>query len=92
MHENNIINEPNEMELEVIQEYKDNERLVEPFFPLITYDMVQVGYPYPDHGVMVARSYRGTDIENKLLDGGGMWCKVDDVKKLLNEKDDSKTL
>lgn len=91
-HENNETVELDDDHLKIIEEYKENNRLVEPFFPLITYDMVQSGYPYPNHGVMVARSYRGTNIENKLMDGGGMWCKVEDVKKLLNDKENIKTV
>ena len=92
MHKNNETIELVDWEIEFIDEFKTNGHIVEPFFPICTYDMVQSGYPYPDHGVMVARSSGGTDSNNKLIEGNGMWCKVEDVKKLLYEKDNIKTL
>jgi hypothetical protein len=92
MHKDNEIVELNDWEIELINEFKNEDMIAKPFFPLTTYDMVQVEYPYPDHGVMVARSSAGTDINNKLMEGSGMWCKVEDIKKLLNEKDNIKTL
>lgn len=85
MYEDNIIHEPDKSDIELIKEYKDNGRIVEDFFPLMTYDMVQSGYPRTDHGIMVSRPWGGTNEKNELIDGGGMWCKVEDVLKLIND-------
>jgi len=52
------------------------------YFPLDTYDMVQTGYPMPDHGVMLHRPFGGTDEKGNLMSPHGMWCKREDVEKL----------
>jgi hypothetical protein len=85
---NNIINEESQNTIEMVEAYKKSGKIKKPFFPLATYDMVQCGYPRPDHGEMVARLWGGTDEKGNLLSPKGMWCKVDDVKKLLSENID----
>jgi hypothetical protein len=69
--------------LDIISDYKQKGKLHPDFLPVTTYDMVQCGYPRSDHGEMIARDWDGTDGEGKLLPSNGMWCKVEDVKKLL---------
>jgi hypothetical protein len=51
--------------------------------PFTVYDMVQTGYPLPDHGEMIPRFYGSMD-EEKMHPPEGMWCKVDDVRKYLD--------
>ncbi len=85
MYEDNTIMESDESELETLKEFSNNCKLFKNFFPLMTYDMVQCGYPYSNHGIMVARAYGGTNEEHELIDGNGMWCKVSDVKKYLEQ-------
>lgn len=80
----NCIIELDEYDIDIINKYRDNDKLHPDFLPMTTYDMIQAGFPYPDHGVMVARNYGGgTDEEERLLPSKGMWCKVEDVMKLL---------
>jgi hypothetical protein len=81
--DNFIAKELDENDLEVIQGFRDNGKLHPDWLPFVTYDLVQMGYPYADHGGMVARDYGGTDEEHRLLPSTGMWCKVEDVLKLL---------
>lgn len=71
------------MALEVISEYTEKGKLHPDFLPFTTYDMVQCGYPIPNHGVMIARAYGGSNAEDQLLPSTGMWCKVEDIKHLL---------
>lgn len=82
MEENKII-ELDEDQSEIISEYKEEGKLHPDFLPFTTYDMVQCGYPSPDHGEMIARAYGGTDAEDRLLPSNGMWCKVEDIKHIL---------
>lgn len=82
---NNKIVELDEDYLRIIAEYTKANKLHPDFLPFTTYDMVQQGYPVPNEGVMVARAYGGTDGENRLLPSTGMWCKVEDVKRLLKK-------
>jgi hypothetical protein len=56
--------------------------------PFNVYDMVQGGYPYPDHGTMVARDFGGTDKEGKVLPPKGMWCKVEDAMAKIDALED----
>lgn len=58
------------------------------YIPITTYDMVQTGYPSPDHGEMVPR-YSGDLIEPQISMGPshGMWCKVEDVVALIEKID-----
>ena len=53
------------------------------WIPFDCYDMVQCGYPLPDHGEMVLRPDGGTNEKEELLPSNGMWCKVKDVLELL---------
>jgi hypothetical protein len=55
------------------------------WLPIEVYDLVQCGYPYPDHGEMIHRVDGGTDVDGNLLPPTGMWCKVSDVRKLLED-------
>ena len=82
----NKTTEPDDEHLKVITEFKEKGKLATPFFPLLTYDMVQSGYPRSDHGNMVARVWSGTNGDGNLLDGDGMWCKVSKVKELYGWK------
>jgi len=69
----------------IISDYKQKGKLHPDFLPVTTYDMVQCGYPQDDHGEMIARDWGGTDGEGKLLPSNGMWCKVEDIRKLLSK-------
>jgi hypothetical protein len=71
--------------LDIISDYKAKGKLHPEFLPVTTYDMVQCGYPLPTEGIMIARDWGGTDAEDKLLPSTGMWCKVEDVRKLLEK-------
>jgi hypothetical protein len=87
MAQDNYINTTHlEGDLEVVEDFRKHGRLLPDFFPVVTYDMVQCGYPRPDHGEMVPRVYGGTDKDGKMFSPDGMWCKVEDVKKLLQSK------
>lgn len=55
------------------------------WLPVETYDMVQCGYPYPNHGEMIHRADGGTNEKNELLPATGMWCKVTDAMKLITK-------
>ena len=84
--QNNFIGKELDKEvLDIINEYKNKNKLAEGWLPFTTYDMVQCGYPREDHGEMIARDWGGTDGEGRLLPPNGMWCKVEDVKKLLSQ-------
>ena len=53
--------------------------------PFETYDMIQCGYPLPDHGEMIIRTTSGTNKRGEWLPPNGMWCKVKDVMKIINK-------
>lgn len=53
------------------------------WLPFETYDLVQCGYPYPDHGEMIIRTSGGTNVAGELLPPKGMWVKAADVIKYL---------
>lgn len=74
-----------EGELDIITEYRESNKLASNWHEFRTFDMVQSGYPWPDHGAMIERFYGGTDGEGKLIPGNGMWVKLEDVLKYLNE-------
>ena len=80
----NLINEPSKYDLEMVESYRQENKLAADFFPLVTYDLVQTGYPTPTHGVMVGRAYGGTNDAGELLSGTGEFCKVEDVRALLS--------
>lgn len=69
--------------LEVIKKFTENKELHPDFLPFTTYDMAQSGYP-KEKGVMIAKPYGGIDANGKLLPSRGMWCKVEDVLKIIN--------
>lgn len=85
MYKDNLVNEACQNDLDIIKEYTESDKLEEPFFPLMTYDMVQLGYPLPDHGEMVARPWHGTNENGQLIHGNGMWCKTEDIKEYLKK-------
>ena len=80
--EDNLTKELDQEEIDIINEYRKNKKLKHGFLPFITYDMIQSGYPRPNHGIMVARAWGGTDVNDHLLPANGKWCKVEDIKKL----------
>jgi hypothetical protein len=81
--ENNFIGDEITQEMaDLIKEYADKDKLHPDWLPMPTYDMVQTGYP-TDHGEMVVRPWAGTDEQGRLLPGQGMWCKVEDVRKFI---------
>jgi hypothetical protein len=53
------------------------------FLPMTTYDMVQSGYPEPDHGEMVVRVHGGYDEDGVLQPSHGMWIKREDFLTFL---------
>lgn len=73
--------------LDIISEYRQTGKLHPEYLSITTYDMVQCGYPREDHGEMIARNWGGTDSEGRLLPSNGMWCKVEDIKHLLENND-----
>lgn len=83
--ENNYITELTKDDFGIIEEYRQKNKIHPDFLPFVTYDMVQCGYPTANHGEMIARNWGGSDKEGKLLPSKGMWCKVDDVKKLFEQ-------
>ena len=87
MFQNNFISEEDPHTLALVEDYKKKGKIKEPFFPLPTYDMVQAGYPIPDHGVMVRHYYGGTDENGDMMSPKGMWCKVEDVKNFLKKEE-----
>lgn len=56
----------------------------EDYLPFTVYDMVQCGYPLPNHGEMIPRFGGYTDDNGKVHQPDGMWCKVEDVVAYLN--------
>lgn len=82
--EDNITIELDQESLDIIEEFKEKNKLHSTWLPFTTYDMVQTGYPRPDHGTMIARDWSGTDENGNLLPSDGMWCKVEDVKKYID--------
>ncbi len=63
------------LDLKIRQSYKK----AEGWIPFETYDLVQCGYPYPNHGEMIIRTDGGTNEKDELLPSTGKWCKVEDV-------------
>jgi len=57
------------------------------WLPFETYDLVQCGYPLPDHGEMILRPDGGVNENGELLPARGMWCKVEDIMKLLSKEE-----
>lgn len=80
---NKIEKEIEKDEIELIEKYRKEWKLHPDFLPFTTYDLVQMGYPVPNYGAMVARAYSGTDFDGLLLPGGGMWVKAEEVNKLI---------
>lgn len=73
-------------EMEIVEEYTQKKLLHPDFLPFPTYNMVQSGYPRPDHGVMVPSLWGGTDENGFLIPGSGKYCKVSDVLPLIKKK------
>lgn len=76
---NNLIDKESEDRLLWIYKTLKPEEKTGNWLPFNVYDMVQSGYPYPDHGIMVARDFGGTDKDGNVLPPNGMWCKVEDA-------------
>jgi hypothetical protein len=81
-YKDNLIgkDKPSEMDIECRIQMKH----AEGFLPFEAYDMVQCGYPYADHGEMILRSDGGINEKRELLPSKGMWCKVEDVLKVID--------
>jgi hypothetical protein len=67
------------LDLKIRQKYKKAPNWI----PFETYDLIQCGYPYVDHGEMIIRVDGGTNEKNELLPATGMWCKVEEVLKYI---------
>lgn len=80
MKDNFIAVEATPEDLEIVKEYADKVKISGDWAPFPTYDLVQMGWPVPDCGGMVARPYGGIDEDGNLLPGGGMWAKATDAK------------
>lgn len=65
------------------QQIRDHYEKTEEWLPIECYDLVQCGYPYVNHGEMIIRPLGGKNEKNQLLPPKGMWCKSEDVKRLL---------
>lgn len=74
---------PSEMDLELLA---TTPKAVE-FPPFHCYEMIQSGYPLPDHGEMICRTDSGTDEKGHLLPPSekAMWVKRDDAMASLTE-------
>lgn len=83
--ENFIATEITEEQRELIEDYKKRGKLHPDWIDIPTYDLVQLGYPRANHGGMVARAFGGTDSEDNLLPGNGMWCKKTDVDNYIDK-------
>lgn len=68
---------------ELIVELNNDNKLDINFLPFLTYDLEQVGYPYPNKGVMIPRPYSGSNENGELLSGNGEWVRLSTVLKLL---------
>lgn len=55
------------------------------WLPFECFELVQAGYPFPNHGVMVCRPDGGTDKDRKLLPSKGPWCKTTDAARVIDE-------
>ena len=55
------------------------------WLPFEVYELVQCGYPVPNHGEMIIREFGGTGIERHLTPPEGEWCRVEDVKKIFDQ-------
>jgi hypothetical protein len=78
MEDNYIAKEFEESDQTILSEYHEKGKIHPDFLPFPTYDLVQLGYPYTDHGGMIVRADGGTDENDILQPGKGMWMKVDD--------------
>jgi len=85
-YEDNLIAQPVSKEFDKLtEEIHKTYPKASGWLPFNTYDMVQCGYPFPNHGEMVKRSDGGTNSKGELIPSTGMWCKVEDVMKIINE-------
>jgi hypothetical protein len=84
MEDNYIALDMTEDDHRLHEEYHTKGKLHPDFLPISTYDMVQMGYPRPDHGGMVYRDHGGTDEKGILQPATGMWMKVEDFKEFMN--------
>src|SRR5688500_15332756 len=86
-HENNKINVDAERLCEL-----DNNSIADcprapDWLPIPVYNLVQMGDPEPDHGEMVRIRPDSSNAKGELLPPDGMWCKVADVRALLQEEE-----
>lgn len=81
--DNHIVKDATDEDDKLLLEYYLKGKLHPDFLPMTTYDMVQAGYPLPDHGEMVVRIHGGTDEKDVLQPSHGMWIKREDFIKFL---------
>jgi hypothetical protein len=89
MYRDNYTLEVDKEDLEIVKQYTKEDKLSKDWHGLITYDLVQSGYPYADHGEMIPQVYSGTDEKGILLPPHGKWVKLEDVLKLIEELNDN---
>lgn len=86
-YHNNLISKESEDRLKWVYNGLKPEEKTGEWLPFNVYDMVQSGYPRPDHGIMVARDFGGSDKDGKNLPPNGMWCKVEEARLLVGQID-----
>lgn len=83
-YENNyIVTDATAEDDKLLMDYFLKGKLHPEFLPMTTYDMIQTGYPEPDHGAMVVRVHGGTDENDVLQPSNGKWIKVEDFMTYL---------
>lgn len=85
-YQDNLTAEIDKEELELVNEYAKNGKLHKKYLPFATYDMVQTGYPYVNHGEMIPRLHGGTNEKGELLPSTGKWVRIEDIKAFLKKK------
>ena len=83
--ENFIADYPSEEVKKLTREIHNSYPKANGWIPFKAYDMVQCGYPFSDHGEMILREDGGTNAKGEILPSTGMWCKVEDVMKYIEE-------
>ncbi len=79
-----FVRESEKDDVDLLKSYWKDGRIAGDFSPVKVYDLVQVGYPHPNRGMMVNRLWGGSDAEGKMLPPTeAPWCRVADVAALL---------